>query len=73
MRAPKTLSSVQGLARTVIGRTEFHTRYATDPNFQHAIDFYYNLEPNEFLRFTRLMVDLRYENDQDALRGRSKK
>lgn len=70
MREPKALKQIQGLTRTFISSTEFQTRYATDPDFQHAVDFYFNLAPNEFLRFTRMIVDMRYETDQDALRGR---
>lgn len=47
---------------------EFKDLYNSDADFQQAVSYVYRLSTDDFLRFTRLMVELRDQANQGALK-----
>lgn len=47
---------------------EFKDLYKNDADFQQAVSYVYRLSTDDFLRFTRLLVELRDQANQGALK-----
>lgn len=48
-------------------KTEFHGFSIGDENFANAIHYIHAMSPDEFMRFCRAMVELRYDAEQNGL------
>lgn len=72
IKMPKTTGFKKGLLLTQLSSTGLWARYKDTPEFRQAVDFCINLAPHEFLRFVRVIVDIRYDQDQEALKSTKK-
>lgn len=47
---------------------KLRARLKGDPDFAHALMYVFNLNPENYMSFARIVNDLRYECDQRVLR-----
>lgn len=65
---PTKLPKLQaGVYNDDTGMMEVYRLYEKDPEFNQAVHYIFSMSPDEFRKFVRVIADIRYEADQDAL------
>lgn len=62
---------IQGLFEDNYSYNEFKERMAEDPEFSQALRYIYSLSSQDYMAFSRLVIEARYHHDQSVLRIQS--